>query len=63
MANTRGLLDQPVPTLKEQQEPQAPMDRHDTGYDNQVPIDSWLRGGGPGQATDKPNFDKHKAGR
>ncbi len=58
----RGLLDMPVPTLKENQEVQDPMDRHDDNYDNDV-ADNWLRGGGPGQAEGKPSFDKHRAGR
>lgn len=59
---TKGLLDQSYGTLKEQQEPQDPCDRHDTGYDNDTP-DNWLRGGGSGAAEGKPSFDKHKAGR
>ena len=56
----KGLLDQPIPSM---QEPQAPMDRHGPGYSNDVPIDSWLRGGGPNGAESKPNFSRHKAGR
>jgi len=60
---SKGLVDNPVPTLREQQAPQAPSDRHGAGYANDVPADSWLRGGGPGGAEGKPNFDRHKAGR
>jgi hypothetical protein len=60
---TKGLIDNPIPSPKEQQEPQSPSDRHGAGYSNDVPADSWLRGGGPGGATSKPGFDKHKSGR
>jgi hypothetical protein len=35
---------------------QSPSDKQAPGYDNQVPINSWLRGGGE-DATSKPNFD------
>lgn len=37
------------------QEPQSPMDKHGPGYDNDVPMD-WRRGGGAGQAEDKPGY-------
>ncbi len=53
----KGLVDMPVPTEEECQQPQAPMDRHGPGYDNDVP-NNWLRGNGT-----EPGFDKHKAGR
>ena len=32
-------------------------------YDNIVPSDSWLRGGGPNQAEGKPNFHKGVHGK
>ena len=35
---------------------QAPEDFHGPGYDNDHAND-WVRGGGKGQATGKPNFD------
>jgi hypothetical protein len=58
------------PKNRTMQAPQAPSDRHfiandlnsnigkSPRYDNDVDINSWLRGGGKGQATDKPGFCK-----
>lgn len=41
----------------ELQKPQCPEDKHGPGYSNPTP-DDWRRGGGPGGATGKPDFDK-----
>lgn len=49
-----GLAYQPVPTLEEAYNPQAPMDRTGPGYSNDVSLKSWLRNG---DATTKPGFD------
>lgn len=38
---------------------QAPEDKHDAKYDNDVPADSWLRSDG----TKKPSFDQGNAWR
>lgn len=40
-------------------EPQCPEDKHGPGYDNDVPLNSWLRD----DATKKPDFDKGNAWR
>ena len=36
-------------------EPQAPEDKHGPGYENDVPLNGWLRGT---DATKKPGFTK-----
>ena len=41
---------------------QDPVNAHAPGYDNEVPVKSWLRGGGE-DATTKPGFDHSKKGR
>lgn len=57
-----GLIDQPQvdETGRQMQAPQSKNDKQDTKYDNDVSISSWLRNG---DATTKPGFDKHRAGR
>jgi hypothetical protein len=43
------------------QAPQAPEDKHDTKYDNDVK-DGWLRGGGPKGAEGRPGYSpSHRA--
>jgi hypothetical protein len=43
-----------------QQAPCCPEDKHGPSYDNDVPVNSWLIGGGPGGAEDNPSFDHSK---
>jgi hypothetical protein len=44
---------------RDPQAPQMPGDMHDKGYDNDVPITSWVRSDG----TKRPHFDKGNAWR
>lgn len=60
-------MDSKGPALRNNR-PQDVEDRHDDqssprGYYNDVPADSWLRGGGAGGATGKPGFDKGQSYR
>ena len=57
-----GLIYEPTPTLKQEQKPQAYCDRQGPGYDNDVPINGWLRAKGE-SAEGKPGFDKLRQGR
>lgn len=52
----------PAPERSEQA-PQTPDSKHGPKYDNDVSGATWLRGGGPGQATGKPGFDHTDKGR
>ena len=44
------------PRRQQECDPQDPCDQRGPGYDNEVPVKSWLRGGGE-DATTMPNFD------
>lgn len=49
-----GLIEQAPCEGPECQKPQAAEDRPAPGYDNDVPLSSWLRNG---DACSKPSFD------
>jgi hypothetical protein len=49
--NTRGAFNKP--------DIQDPQNKHDTGYSNDVPANSWLRSDG----TRKPSFDRDNSWR
>jgi hypothetical protein len=46
--------------MKDEYKNQMPEDQHAPGYDNDVPVNSWLRGGNE-SAEGKPGFDKSQA--
>jgi hypothetical protein len=41
-----GKLEQPNMKAKDMSQPQDPIDKHGPNYRNEVPVNSWLRGGG-----------------
>jgi hypothetical protein len=42
-----------------EERPQCPEDQRAPGYDNEVPVKSWLRGAGE-DATRMPHYDRSK---
>lgn len=58
-----GSLHEPALSQKSEEAPQCECDKRvEPEYSNNVPVDSWLVGGGKSGAEGKPDFDHSKSG-